>query len=305
MADEPGVGRERGALARLAPVVLLATLLLMTAAASYVAAVRVGDREDEQLTDDADATVTAIDRRMDDYGQVLRGGAGLYAASDRVTYRDFHNYFADQQVIRRFPGVQVIGFASYVPRAGLAAYRRRVARETSASGLRYSTFAVHPALRPDAQEALVIDHVEPPPGTSRAFGLDFFAEANRRRAALLARRTGQPAASAPISLVQARGSSLGVALMLPVYGGPPSLTGAPRPWAGVVFAAFRVDNLLRGVLGTMPHARIEVYDVGPAATVPADAPIGRRAVAFDLRPGRATLPTDRDHTRVATIAVAG
>jgi signal transduction histidine kinase len=297
---------ERSGLARVAPALLLALLLALTGAATYAAARSVHDRERDQLTTDAHTAASAIDRRLEDYGQVLRGAAGLYSASNTVSYREFHDFFADQGVIKRFPGVQVIGFASYVPRAGLGTYTRRVRRAIAASGLPYGPFTIHPRIGPDAQEALVIDHVEPPPGDSKAFGMDFFSESHRRRAALLARRTGRPAATAPIGLVQARGTSLGLDLMVPVYGGPPSLTGAPRPWAGVVYAAFRTDNLLRGVLGR-PSADtdLEVYDLGPSATVPPDAPVTKAAIAFDLRPGRSSPPRHSAHTRVDTLDVAG
>jgi signal transduction histidine kinase len=295
-----------GGLARWAPALLLTTLLALTAVAVYATAARLHDRERDQLTEDAQEATAAIDRRMNDYEQILRGAAGLYNASDDVSYTDFHNYFADQDVVRRFPGVQVLGFASYVPRAGLAAHARRVNADIAASGLDYPVFRVHPEPAPGAQEALVIDHLDPPPGTTRAFGLDFLSEKNRRRAALLARRTGEPAATAPIALVQARGSSLGIDLLAPVYGGPPSQTGAPREWAGVVFAAFRIDNLLRGVLGPgAGGADLEIYDVGPSATVPDGTGVTRTAVAFDLRPGRATASRDPDHTRIRSLEVAG
>ncbi|HWI70366.1 MAG TPA: CHASE domain-containing protein, partial [Baekduia sp.] len=300
-ADDRG-----GALARWAPGLLLATLLLLTGVATYATAARLHDRERDQLTEDAQEATAAIDRRMNDYGQILRGAAGLYNASDNVTYTDFHNYFADQDVARRFPGFQAIAFASYVPRAGLPAHVRRARRDIAASGLAYPPFRPYPPLKPTDQEALVIDHLEPPPGTNRAFGFNLLSEANRRRAALLARRTGEPAVTAPISLVNTPGSSLGIDLMVPVYGGPPSQTGAPREWTGVVFAAFRMDNLLRGVLGAgAGGADLEIYDVGPAATVPEGTGITRSAVAFDLRPGRATAARDADHTRIRSLEVAG
>ncbi|MCW2993972.1 MAG: Phytochrome, two-component sensor histidine kinase [Conexibacter sp.] len=306
MGDNAEVER-RSVLVRLAPALLLATLLVMTAVATYAAASRLQSREHDQLDDDTAATVTAIDRRMDDYGQILRGAAGLYNASHSVTYREFHDFFADQDVLKRFPGVQTLASASYVPRAGLPAYVKRTREELAASGLVRANFAPYPPLKPDAQEALISDHLEPPPTDGRTFGINLLSEPNRRRAALLARRTGQPAATAPIALALARGgTSLGIDLMVPVYGGPPSQTGAPRQWAGVVFAAFRLDNLLRGIVGgDAPAADLEVYDLGPAATVPATAKITRAATAFDLRPGRATRKRDPGHTRVATLAVAG
>jgi signal transduction histidine kinase len=297
----------RSVLVRMAPALLLATLLAMTAIATYAAAARLHDREREQLTDEAHATVTAIDRRMDDYAQILRGAAGLFNANHNVTYQQFHDYFADQDVVQRFPGVQTIGSATYVPRAGLAAYTRRTREAIAASGIIRAQFRPYPRLTPDAQEALISDHLEPPPTDNRTFGLNFLSEPNRRRAALLARRTGQPAATAPIAFARLGGTSLGIDLMVPTYGGPPSLTGAPRDWAGVVYAAFRIDNLLRGILGTdAAVADLEVYDLGPAATVPASTGLTPRAVPFDLRPGRtSSRKHDPDHTRIETLEVAG
>jgi signal transduction histidine kinase len=296
----------RGVLVRLAPALLLATLLIMTAVATYAAAARLHDREREQLSDETQATVTAIDRRMDDYAQILRGAAGLFNASHSVTYQEFHDYFADQDVTQRFPGVQTIGSATYVPRAGLAAYTKRTREAIAASGIVRAQFKPYPPLTPNAQEALISDHLEPPPTDNRTFGLNFLSEPNRRRAALLARRTGRPAATAPIAFARLGGSSLGIDLMVPIYGGPPSLTGAPREWAGVVYAAFRIDNLLRGVLGSAATvADLEVYDLGPAATVSASTGLTPRAVPFDLRPGRAMHERDPDHTRIETLEVAG
>jgi signal transduction histidine kinase len=297
---------ERNTLTRLAPALLLTILLMITAVATYAAAARVRDHEAEQLSDDAGATIDAIDRRLEDYGQILRGAAGLYAASDDVSYRAFNDFFDEQDVLRRFPGVQSIGFASYVPRAGLAAYKRRTIRAIAASGLTYPRFATYPALTADAQEALISDHLYPLPRPDvKRFGINLLSEPNRRRAALLARRTGAPAATAPIAFATSKGSSLGIDLMVPVYGGPPSLTGAPRPWTGVVFAAFRMDNLLRGVLGSHHDADLEIYDLGPSATVSADAPLTKAAVRFDLRPVRGGQQGNSKRTHVASLAISG
>ncbi len=296
----------RSILVRMAPALLLTTLLIMTAVATYAAAARLHDRERDQLTDDTHAAVTAIDRRMDDYSQILRGAAGLFNADHDVSYQEFHDYFADQDVTQRFPGVQTLGSATYVPRAGLPAYIKRTRKAIAASGIIRARFKPYPPLTPTAQEALISDHLEPPPTDNRTFGLNFLSEPNRRRAALLARRTGLPAATAPISFARMPGSSLGIDLMVPIYGGPPSQTGAPRQWAGVVYAAFRLDNLLRGILGTdATVADLEVYDLGPAATVPASTGLTTRAIPFDLRPGRAMRQRDPDHTRVETLEVSG
>jgi signal transduction histidine kinase len=296
---------ERAGIGRLGPALLLAALLTMTAVATWAAARRAHDREEDALRANARAAATAIDRRLQDYVQVLRGAAGLYAASQQVEYDEFERYFADQDVLGRYPGVQAIGFASYVTRGGIGSYARRVRRDSARASAPYPAFRIHPAPAADADAVLVIDHLEPPPGNARVFGLDFLAEPVRRRTALLARRTGLPAATAPIRLVQGAQTSLGLDLMVPVYAGAPSLTGAPRPWAGVVYAAFRVDNLLREVVGAeRRQADVQVYDLGPAATVPAGTAIGPNAVAFDLRRTGAAAPHG-SRTRVETIDIAG
>lgn len=295
----------RGGIGRLGPALLLAALLAMTAVATWTAARRAHDREHDALVTAARATASAIDRRLGDYVQVLRGAAALYAASHRVEYDEFDRFFTDQQVLRRFPGVQGIGFASYVRAPAIAAYVRRIRRESARAAAPYPPFHLHPTPAPGADAVLAVDHLEPVRDHARGFGLDLLGEPTRRRTALLARRTGEAAATAPIRLLHSTGSSLGMDLMVPVYGGPPSLTGAPRPWSGVVFAAFRVDHLLDEVVSAQRRrADVAVYDLGPAATVPAGTAIGANAVPFDLHRVGAAPPRGA-RTRVTTIAVGG
>ncbi|HEU4975233.1 MAG TPA: CHASE domain-containing protein [Baekduia sp.] len=295
----------RASLGRLGPAILLAALLAMTGVATWAAARRSHDRERDELVADAHGASAALDRRLQEYVQVLRGAAGLYAASERVGYDEFEQYFADQGVLERFPGVQVIGFASYVARGDLAAYAARVRRDSARAQAPYPAFHIHPRPAPDAEAALVIDHLDPPAGNAQAFGLDFLSEPSRRRAALLARRTGMPASTAPIRLVQAATGWLGIDLMVPVYAGPPSTTGEQRPWGGVVYAAFRLDDLLREVIGDQRRdADVQVYDLGPAATVGPRTRPGPNAIPFD--PARAGKPPPAGSgTRTETIEVAG
>jgi signal transduction histidine kinase len=288
------------------PVLLLALLLLLTGVATYVSLRRVQDREQNRLATESRAAVTALDQRVDDYAQVLRGVAALYVANGGdVSYPQFHDFIVNQSVMQRFQGVQGIGFASYVPRAGLTAYAREIRRTVRASGIALPPFVVHPTLPPDAQEALVVDRIEPASPASKGFGSNFFSEPKRTAAAQRARRMGRPAATAPIDLVTTGGASLGIDLMVPVFGGPP-VHDSIRPWVGVVYAPFRVDNLLRGVLGPpSPETRLEVYDLGPASAVPAGAPVTASAVAFDRRPGAPRDTTDSGRTRISTLDVAG
>ena len=78
----------RSVLVRLAPALLLATLLIMTAVATYAAAARLHDRERDQLTDEAHATPSR--RSTAGWTTTARSCAarpGLFNADHDVTYQ--------------------------------------------------------------------------------------------------------------------------------------------------------------------------------------------------------------------------
>jgi CHASE1-domain containing sensor protein len=53
--------------------------------------------------------------RVDAYIALLRGAAGLFAASDDVTREDFKLYVAQLDFARNYPGAQEIGFSLRIP----------------------------------------------------------------------------------------------------------------------------------------------------------------------------------------------
>jgi signal transduction histidine kinase len=290
----------RSAIGRFGPAVLLAVLLVATLVGTLLAAGRVHDREQEELDDGAQATAAAISRRMETYAQVLRGAAGLYQASDDVTPRDFRDFVAGQDLAHRYPGVAGVLHAQALAPGAVAGYERATERAVAASGLPYPPrFRVHPRPAPSTRRVLVVDRIAPPSRTSVAYGLDLLTDRDRGPAARRAAATGRPAASAPLRLFRQQGSSLGVVLVVPVR---PADGG---PLEGVVYAAFRMDQLLRGVLGPLERdVRLEIFDAGPARAGATIHTIGPGATAFDLRGGRVPR-SDGDHTRIASVAVAG
>jgi signal transduction histidine kinase len=295
---------DRGRLARLGPVVLLATLLLLTTVATVAAARRAHERERSNLDAAALAATDAIDRRMAAYTEVLHGASGLYEASRFVSALEFQRFFTGQAVQSRYPGVQVLGFARYLQGYQVEGYEHRKQRELREIGLGAVPFRVRPPARGAGAELVVIGNVQPVRGNEAALGLDFLSEPIRRSAALLARRTGRPAATAPIRLVQDRQRRLAVDLMVPVYGGPPSETGEQRPWLGVAYAAFRMDDLLRGVLGDVPaDVDLEIYDLGPAVTTPRDDPVTSGTLTYNLRGGAHAARRDTGQSRINDVVV--
>jgi signal transduction histidine kinase len=283
------------------PALLLGLLLAVTAAATLIAAHRVDEREHDELVGRARSATQAIDRRMRDYAEILRGAAALYTSSKSVTPVEYRRFFASQGIKRRYPGVQGVLHATVVSAGDVPAFQARTRAADAPASLAYPRFTVHPRPTSPDQRLLVVDASTEATAGSAAFGLDLFTNLDRGRPARVALQSGEPAASAPLRLLRDNNrASLGLVLVAPIY------TPASHAWAGVVYAAFRMDNLLRGVLGDLgPDVRTELFDLGPAATTPPAAGIGRHAVAYDLTTSADRQRRNGEHTRIENLTVGG
>lgn len=246
------------------PAVLTASVatlfLILTLLAAGAARQVVVSTAQERLDQRSTEAVEAIDRRMQAYIESILGGRALFASTPQVTrgaYRDFVNSL---ELDARYPGIQVLGHASAVDADEMDAYVEAV--NADAATVDYPAFEPYP--EGDRPEYVVIDYVEPTTGNEAAFGLDFFSEPNRRAAVELTRDTGDVAATAPIVLVQETGQQSGFLVMVAIYDTEDVSTVAERRAAfqGVSYAAFRMGDLIEGVLGETPNARLELYDVG-------------------------------------------
>ncbi len=287
---------DRSLLARIGPALLLALLLGATALATVLMFHRVEALETDARAGQARSVANAIDERMREASRLLVGAAALSGAHVRATPREFRDFLVAQDVTGHFPGTLGIIHASLVDRRDAGAYERRTRRVIAASGLGYPRFRIHPAPRPGQRRLLVVDRVVPVARESRAFGLDLMSTKERRATALRALRTGQPAAGPPLEPLRFRGPGLAVMLMAPVAA--PGGGGAPR---GVVYGTFRMDLLMRGVVGRLADgASAELYDIGPA-TIAGAGP----AAPFRVSGARSVPLRDDEDTDVQTLSVGG
>ncbi|MDX1800132.1 MAG: CHASE domain-containing protein [Marinobacter sp.] len=208
-----------------------------------------------------------IEGRMQDYEQVLRGGAGLFNASDGVSREQWRRYVAELDLSQRYPGIQGVGYARYLK---TEAEKRQY--EVSVRQEGFEGFEVRPAGKRDAY--LPVTFLEPFDWRNqRAHGYDMFSEALRRRAITRARDTGHTTVSEKITLVQETDvdTQAGFLMYLPLYDGgqvPDTLRKRRAMMRGTVYSPFRVNDLIDGVLGRQsPEVFITIYD----GTVPTDA----------------------------------
>jgi PAS domain S-box-containing protein len=208
----------------------------------------------------ADSAGAVLSRRTDQYVEMLRGLSGWIGQAGWPRRTAFQEYLRNADVKRRYPGMQVVGGAQLVERARLAEHAREV--DADAAQLAYPSFAVHPDT--GAAQSLPIDFIEPQVGNAPALGLDLLSEEHRRAAVERARDLGQPRATAPIHLVQDAESQPGILVMTPVYRPHALVTTMEQrraAFTGVVYAAFRVPDLVNTTLGDEAPKTL-LYDAG-------------------------------------------
>jgi PAS domain S-box-containing protein len=208
-----------------------------------------------------------IRQRLLVYEQVLRGVAGTFGDSDGVTRQEFHAYVDNLRLQEHYAGIQALEFCVQLTPEAKVAHEAQVRTEG------FADYTVRPPGARDVYTAIV--YVEPFTNANlRAFGYDMFTEPVRRQAMERARDTGRATLSGKVTLVQEhRGepTQAGSLLFLPVY----SKTRSAMQLAGVeerraalkgwVLAAFRMDNLMSGLLQPQSgDLRIRIYDEAAA-----------------------------------------
>lgn len=239
--------------------ILLATIFEMTTLSLWqFARGRVEAEGYLRLEARVNQVTDAISGRMIDYEQVLRGCAGLFAASRSVERGEWHDYFEALKVERNYPGIQGIGFASRV-REG-----EKARHEMSVRAQGFPGYAIRPPGK--REDYMPISYIEPfSVGNRRTQGFDLYSEPTRRATLLRARDSADIAITGKLTLLQdsESGGENGFLMYLPIYanGADISATETRRQHlAGYVFIPFRISDLMHGMLGEFGDIQVRIYD---------------------------------------------
>ncbi len=201
----------------------------------------------------------AIEQRLLAYEQVLRGGAGLFKASDHVTRAEWHRYIATIKIEDNFPGIQGIGFSKIVKPEDLA---RHVA-EIRAAG--FPDYQIKPPGVRDVYTSII--YLEPFDRRNQAaFGYDMFSEPTRHAAMVMARDSGETVVSGRVILKQeiTKDVQNGFLMYLPFYRRDMVTDTVEQRRAaivGYVYSPFRMNNFMHGILGgEKADLDLRVYD---------------------------------------------
>ena len=221
----------------------------------------VEDRTEARFRTQSLQLKTAIEERLLNYEQVLAGSAGLFAVAGDVSRDQWREYVDKVDINRYYPGIQGIG---YVRRIGVRQMADHIA-SVRAQG-------VHDYLvTPLGTGPYYYPMVYLEPGTERnlrALGYDAFSDSNHRQAMEQARDEAEPTVTPKVVLVQEEVAEDQASFLMyyPVYQGgniPENRAERRMMLAGYVFSAFRMNNLLDGIVGLIaPFLDVRIYDDG-------------------------------------------
>jgi PAS domain S-box-containing protein len=258
--------------------VFFGSLLLTVGAWQYIANVT-EERAQERFEREVDDVRRRVADRLSIYARVLEGGRASVMASDGVTREGWRDFVGALDIGATYPGVQVLGVARHV--------RERAALEQEMRAAGQSGFTILPPGQRSDYVAIVF--AEPFLGRNRnVLGYDMKSEPNRRTALERAMRSGALAVTGKVKLMQETGVApqAGFLMYLPYYrrGADTSSTGAREAaLGGYVFAAFRMNDLMEGILGNAAlGVALDIYD---------GSRIDPAALMYASTHSRATLPS--------------
>ncbi len=261
------------------PILVLAISMVATLVAWYNLRDATARNAKTQFEASEQASKVEIEHRMRAYEHTLRAVAGMVSRAVKVERNEWHDFVAELELDRYYPGIQAIGYAEVIKHPELQDHLARIRGEG------FNDYSIRPEGARDIYTA--ISHVEPFSGANlRVLGYDMFSEATPRAAMERARDTGEAALSGKVVLIQDSKQTkkqAGTLLYLPVYrlGAALDSVNARRAAVrGYVYAAFRMTDLITNVLGAgFSKIDLEIFD-GAQASPP--------SLLFD---GDATLNT--------------
>lgn len=243
---------------------LVICMPLLTVGVWYVSYKAIEQKNQDRFTSGVNQIHVLIEKRIIKYEQVLRSGVGLFYASDGVSRKNWHDYVNTLDVGTYYPGIQGLGYSIFLRPSQLKKHIHEVRSEG------FQGYSLWP--QGDREFYTSIVYLEPFADRNlRAFGYDMFSEPIRRKAMERARDTGAPSISGFVRLVQEteENRQRGFLFYLPVYKNgviPATIAERRQNLMGFVYAPFRMNDLMNGVLGNRTDGiGFEVYDLDDAS----------------------------------------
>ena len=203
-----------------------------------------GQRARADFEQDAKGRIFEFKKMIAANLEALRSTSSFYAASNYVDRDQFRTFVAP--ALSHHPGIQALEWIPRVPAWQRTAYEEAAQEVYPRYQIveRQSQGTMVPAALRD--EYFPVSYVEPYEGNESALGFDMASNPKRLAALNQSRDTGQPVATARVTLVQETGNQFGFLVFLPVYlRGFPTETLADRRenLEGFILGVHRVEGI--------------------------------------------------------------
>jgi CHASE1-domain containing sensor protein len=223
-------------------------LIIITSVVSYFIKKNIDDSESALLAQQADEIYLNVDRRVNSYVDILRGAQGLIDSSSFVDRSEWTRYINNLDLEKKYPGVLSIGYAPLVDEADKARFIAAIQEKD------IKDFNIFPEeTRPKYSPILYIEpQIE---RNIKVIGFDFYSETNRSNALQQASKIEGLSLTGKIELLNegVDGDHPGFVMFLPIFRkANRSLDEVytKENVIGYVFAAFRMEDLMRDLLGS-------------------------------------------------------
>lgn len=222
------------------PLFFAIVTLALTLIAWYFIQRSVNLRNQERFNHYAQEIRNEVISRMDTYVNALVQTKSMYHVTREVDRKEFHNYIQGLNILEEYPGVQGIAFTKKVMPEELNQHEKDLRSE----GLK--NFKVWPPGIRELYFSIVL--IEPLDWRNqRALGYDMYSDPIRQTAMITAWKTGEPAMSHIVELVQETkvGKQKGFLIYVPLYNTPlaPLAESRLKNLQGFIYSAFRAKDL--------------------------------------------------------------
>jgi signal transduction histidine kinase/ActR/RegA family two-component response regulator len=219
------------------------------------------DRMQAEFERLASLRVTALQRAIDGYLEVLQSIKAFYAASHHIDRKAFRLY--TQNILSHRPGIQAL---EWIPRVSDSA---RTACEAAAQKDGYPDFQIRernengpliPAGKRD--EYFPVYYIQPIEGNENILGFDLIRDFVCLEAMAQARDSGMAVATKWIKLIPERDEQFGCQVFLPIYHRDlPNATVEQRRQnlRGFALAVLRINDIVKASLNEMDEVGIAIH----------------------------------------------
>ncbi|MEO0872456.1 MAG: CHASE domain-containing protein, partial [Pseudomonadota bacterium] len=226
------------------PLALFVTISAITALSVFAIESNARATEEAQVRGRAQFIASALEQRANNFSSYLRAGAALLSTTQEVERDLFRQFVSELRLDLDYRGSEGIGWAAVIGKDAVSEFAAQQRR------LQPDFPAIRPPVSEDAAFAAPVAYFHPDtPDNRRALGFDMYSEPVRASAMGEAQRSGQPTASARITLARQGGEDApGFVIFEPVSRPVPGGRSMDRALAGFIYSPFSAGEFLDAAL---------------------------------------------------------